>query len=199
MPTGEHACSGPARRRDADAGPAATAAGLAATADRAWQDRGGERWSGAGHDGGRKFGAEGVRDLRLLVQMTVLATPTELERLAAGTRRPRRVAGAPVPGRRSAVEDAEDLVADALPVLASRSAPARPADGGAATTCGARCGATRSTSCDTATAATCGRRARVRPDRRRRRARSTRGWRPSSELEAAQAAGPAARRPSSAR
>src|SRR3954469_4193200 len=29
-----------------------------------------------------EFGAEGVRDLRLLVQMAVLASPTELERLA---------------------------------------------------------------------------------------------------------------------
>ena len=65
-----------------------------------------------------QFGAEGVRDLRLLVQMAVLATPTELERLA--TERDTLVAwlARQFPDALT-VEDAEDLVADALPVLAA--------------------------------------------------------------------------------
>src|SRR4051794_33740955 len=65
-----------------------------------------------------QFGAEGVRDLRLVVQMVVLATPTELERLAA--ERDDLVAwlARQFPDALS-LEDAEDLVGDALPVLAA--------------------------------------------------------------------------------
>jgi RNA polymerase sigma factor (sigma-70 family) len=65
-----------------------------------------------------QLGAEGVRDLRLLVQMVVLASPTELERLAA--QRDGLVAwlARQFPDALT-VEDAEDLVADALPVLAA--------------------------------------------------------------------------------
>src|SRR3954470_19133974 len=65
-----------------------------------------------------QFGAEGVRDLRLLVQMAVLATPTELERLAAERDGLIMWLARQFPDVLS-VEDAEDLVADALPVLAA--------------------------------------------------------------------------------
>src|SRR4051794_19794232 len=65
-----------------------------------------------------KFGAEGVRDLRLGVQMAVHATPTELERLAQ--ERDALVAWLARQFPHSlSLEDAEDLVATALPILAA--------------------------------------------------------------------------------
>ncbi len=73
---------GQARRRTSTPGPAATAAGLAAAAHRRGRIAAGTDGRAQGTTAAGQFGAEGVRDLRLLVQMAVLATPTELERLA---------------------------------------------------------------------------------------------------------------------
>ena len=76
--------------------------GACASADRGDRIAAGTDGRAQGTTATGKFGAEGVRDLRSTSVDGRARPPTELERLAAGARRPRRLARAPVPGRRSA-------------------------------------------------------------------------------------------------
>src|SRR4051794_16006677 len=107
--------------------------------------------------------------------MTALATHTELQRLAQERERLVAWLARQFPDVLS-FEDAEDLVSEALPELASD--PRLPARGRRRRNYrGARCGAMRWTSCATVTAATCTTE-RASSSRSRRRVRSwTRRWR----------------------
>src|SRR5690349_24114642 len=81
MPNGEHVPRSVAVR-DAGALPTRDARGSCRPVDRGDRITAGSDGRAQGTTAAGKFGAEGVRDLRLLVQMAVLASPTELERLA---------------------------------------------------------------------------------------------------------------------
>src|SRR6478752_1063937 len=116
MPSEEHLPrAGEASERHAECG--CDRGGPCPATARSGKIRAGTDGRAQGTTAARQFGAEGVGDLRLLVQMVVLATPTELERLA--TERDGLVVwlARQFPDALT-VEDAEDLVADALLVLA---------------------------------------------------------------------------------